>query len=64
MKKTEVITKIERAVGRGRGVALSNDELIELADLINTNAAAAKAHADMLHALIENSPAHVSYALH
>lgn len=64
VKTSDVIKKINGAIAKQKGAALSHAELLDIAEVINTNAGAAKAHADMLHALIERSPAHASYQLH
>lgn len=64
MEKPEVILKIERAIEKDRGVALSYDELLELATYINQNAAIARGHSDMLHAFIDRSPALASRYIH
>ena len=64
MEKPEVVLKIERAIEKERGVALTNAELLELAKYINGNVQMARGHSEMLHALIEHSPAHASYAVH
>lgn len=63
-RKRTVFDRIEDAIAQDKGIALSHDDLLEVANAINSNAAGAKAHEDMLHALIERSPAHASYALH
>lgn len=64
VKTGDVIKKINGAIARDKGAVFSHRELIQIAEIINVNAGAAKANADMLHALIERSPAHMSYELH